>query len=148
MNDFKRGALKFLKKTSSMLQDKNPLLSSVVRNSIVFSLISMSLEKREILDQHLKQLLALLSRKKILSIETCDQARTQYPYLLETDTTNLKFSCSVHSIDEYLFEIKGIGRFAAIAEVAKFILTLDHGPVDVERVFSVNRNAIRDNMTL
>ena len=46
------------------------------------------------------------------------------------------------------YEIMGIGRFPAIAEVAKFILTLDHGSVDVERVFSVNRNAIRDNMTL
>ena len=41
----------------------------------------------------------------------------------------------------------GIGTSPTIAEVAKFILTLGHGPVDVERGISVNRNVMRDNMT-
>ena len=41
----------------------------------------------------------------------------------------------------------GIGTSPTIAEVAKFILTLGHGPADVERGFSVNGNVMRDNMT-
>ena len=41
----------------------------------------------------------------------------------------------------------GIGTSPTIAEAAKFILTLGHGPADVERGFSVNGNVMRDNMT-
>ena len=41
----------------------------------------------------------------------------------------------------------GIGTSPIIAEVAKFILTLGHGPADVERGFSVNGYVMRDNMT-
>ena len=41
----------------------------------------------------------------------------------------------------------GIGTSPTIAEAAKFILTLGHGPADVEREFSVNQNVMRDNMT-
>jgi len=50
------------------------------------------------------------------------------------------------ALDEFYFNIVKVPNFKELSSFLKIILSLSHGPADVERGFSLNSGVLQDNI--
>ena len=50
------------------------------------------------------------------------------------------------ALDEFYFDIVKVPKFKELSSLHKIILSLSHGPADVERGFSLNSGVLQDNI--
>ena len=85
-------------------------------------------------------------QSKIIQPSEADETLKQYTKSIQQKELLPAFNRCNDRIDTYSFKNLRIGdNRKDLAEVAKAIFTLSHGQADVERGFSINKKAIKDN---
>lgn len=133
------------------LFERTPIASIVVRCCSIFD-PSILVEKRSsVLQKQLKLLLGHLIEHNIFSTNEADKVTNEFARFLETDLKKLnlefnQFDRKKQRLDDFYFHLVKIQNFESLAFILKLILTLSHGQAAVERLFSINKNVISQNM--
>ena len=124
------------------MNEKSPLTSIVVRNSIVFYPNVIMANKESILLKKLKLLLQHLASLNIMTTQSGDNAHLQFSSMkedLESAAVNLDLDFSnIGRLDNFYFQTLKVGKYSELSNVIKIVLTLSHDQADVERGFSEN----------
>ena len=131
------------------LNERCPLTSVVVRNSVVFNPIMIVQSKVGPLIKKLKPLLQHLCSLKIIQSFKCDKIISQYECMkTDIDAASVNIDEFPETrLDEFFFKrIKISNKYAELSQVVIIILTLSHGNADVERGFSLNKGILQNNI--
>ena len=123
--------------------ERNPVNYALVRNADCFDPRQMKSASASTLRQKMKNVTTYLVSAHVIQTAEADEALKQYTTLLEKKDTFDEYDKSSGRVDDYFFKTIGIND--QLGEVAKAMFSLSHGQADVERGFSINKKAIKDN---
>lgn len=149
--NFKRDVTKFLLKMCCHLVEKSPVKVAFVRNTRCF-IPALLIESPETSEARYKRVLESLVACQHISGKFADEAKNQFPKLLEIAKEHgeefLAFDSANDRLDSFYWRyITGMKSVDKLAEVLKMILTLSHGQAAVERGFSVNKSLLVENLS-
>lgn len=150
VDNLKQGAFKFVVAMLEKLQNRNPLASSIVRNSVVFNPKSIASLTSDNLNTRMKYLIAKLVGLQKIQSSLGDKALAQYrDFLSEFVPLNkekfVSFKRDEKRLDEFFFKILNIDSFYELGEVMRVIFTLSASQASVKRGFNDNNLVLKDN---
>ena len=151
VDNLKQGAFKFVLAMLEKLQNRNPLSSSIVRNSVVFNPKSVVSQTSDKLNTRMKHLIAKLVGLQKIQSGLGDKALEQYrDFLTEFVPLNkekfVSFKRDERRLEEFFFKVLQIhSTFHELGEVMKVIFTLSASQASVERGFNDNNLVLKDN---
>ena len=131
------------------LIEKSPLGYPLVR-SLSWMIPDQICQKPEVCTTHLKRCLGVLTDTGHIQVDKCDDVLKQFRLFardVATDENFLSFSITKHRLDELLFRsMSKRDDLADLWRLTRTLLLLSHGQATVERGFSINSEAMAQNM--
>ncbi len=148
---FRLDCRKFLQAAVTKLLTKSPVTFALVRNMTCLN-PEMMMKDIKTSIQSFHSLVKILVNNGRIDPNQCDALAKSYKAFLENclkseDSVKFaQFSRQKDRLDLFFHSLMASKKeYAVLWPVVKHLLTLSHGQADVERGFSINKEAIRDN---
>ena len=149
--EFRIDCRTFLIRTLQKIMMKCPLSFSLVRNLT-------ALDPRQMVNnpthcrESMKKVLTVLVNANKVKEKDCDAILVEYGNFLDKipvigSTEFSSYSPTSHRIDEFFVRHLSLESFQKLLPVVKLLLVLSHGQASVERGFSINKEAVVDNLS-
>ena len=135
MNDFYKNIKICIKALILKLNERCPLTSVVVRNAVVFNPVSIIQSRIKPLKRMLKPLLEHLVALKIIKASNCHMIIAQYICMetdIDTASINIEEEFPKTRLDDFFYKKMKIMKYPELS--------------DIERGFSLNKGALKDNL--
>ena len=128
------------------LSERCPLISVILRMSVIFDPHIMKNKKEDESIAKLKTLLHHLVGLNVFPQQKADKVISQYIDLKEDlENSGIDLSKKIRLYDFY-FRKLNVSKHPELASLLIVLFTLSHGQADVERGFSLNSGSLKDNI--
>lgn len=146
-------AMVFIKACIAKLAERNPLMSSIVRNCEAFSPNVIASKSHNVLKTKVKNLIQKVVGLKLFEFKVGDRALTDFTKFLADEAVMekqkfLDFKRAEKRLDDFYFkDLKVNKKYPSFSTLLKLIFTLSHGQASVERGFNDNNVVLKDNIS-